>query len=294
MLLDIGEIIKQSALEIGLEEPSGIIVSSTDVNVVKLLMYALVTGRELRSKYIFPQLKKTHSFITTGSGQYALPGDFFRMLSDTQWDRNNSRRVVGPLTDQAWNYYQYGIVTSNTRKRYQIFGTNLQSGQFFLSPDNTAGETISFDYLRHQWFFPKQWTAGESVTSGTTYRSNAGKIYLAQTTATTGATGPTHSTGTASDGTVSWLYVSTQTYGANQRFQADSDFPLLDHDLIQAGIVWRYQEKNGYDYGEAKKYYYEEADKRSIRMESAPLLSMSADSMGFLLNDDNLPDGNYG
>ena len=47
------------------------------------------------------------------------------------------------------------------------------------------------------------WASGVSVTAGD-YRTNGIRIYKATTTGTTGATAPTHTSGTVSDGAVSW------------------------------------------------------------------------------------------
>lgn len=52
-----------------------------------------------------------------------------------------------------------------------------------------------------------QWASGESITAGN-YRFNGIRIYQATTSGTTGATAPTHSSGTASDGGVTWSYVN--------------------------------------------------------------------------------------
>lgn len=69
------------------------------------------------------------------------------------------------------------------------------------------------------------WSAGLVVTSGQ-YVTNALKLYQSTGAGTTGATAPTHTTGTVSDGTVSWTYVdsffgtqrepSYNTVGTNQ------------------------------------------------------------------------------
>lgn len=50
------------------------------------------------------------------------------------------------------------------------------------------------------------WTVGEVVTSGV-YRVANNKRYVSSTSGTTGATAPSHTTGTVSDGGVSWTFV---------------------------------------------------------------------------------------
>lgn len=53
------------------------------------------------------------------------------------------------------------------------------------------------------------WGSGATVLKGE-LRSNSGNIYSAEAAGTTGATPPTHSSGSASDGTISWTFVSAQ------------------------------------------------------------------------------------
>jgi hypothetical protein len=50
-------------------------------------------------------------------------------------------------------------------------------------------------------------TSGEAVTTGTRRSANS-KVYQATNSGTTGVTTPSHSSGTASDGTVTWQYVA--------------------------------------------------------------------------------------
>lgn len=54
------------------------------------------------------------------------------------------------------------------------------------------------------------WATGVAITAGL-FRYNAGKIYEATSSGTTGATPPTHTSGTVSDGGVNWLYCNTTT-----------------------------------------------------------------------------------
>lgn len=51
------------------------------------------------------------------------------------------------------------------------------------------------------------WAAGQVIASNGVYRYYGLNLYVSTTSGTTGATPPTHTTGTVSDGTVSWRYV---------------------------------------------------------------------------------------
>jgi len=59
------------------------------------------------------------------------------------------------------------------------------------------------------YFGKTAWTTGEAAIVAGTVRKNASKVYVALGSGTTGATAPTHSSGTASDGTITWRYVGT-------------------------------------------------------------------------------------
>ncbi len=60
---------------------------------------------------------------------------------------------------------------------------------------------------------PAAWTTGQAVVAPV-IRSNNGKLYIARSNGTCGATAPTHTTPTAvSDGTVSWLYLGPAPSG---------------------------------------------------------------------------------
>jgi hypothetical protein len=63
---------------------------------------------------------------------------------------------------------------------------------------------------------PIAWATGQSITAIGTLRVNGGRLFQAATTGTTGATAPTHGTGTVSDGGVSWLYCDQHAHSHYQ------------------------------------------------------------------------------
>lgn len=62
------------------------------------------------------------------------------------------------------------------------------------------------------------WAVGQTILSINVWRTSAGKLYRATTTGTTGATAPTHTSGTASDGGVAWQYVCNTSSSEGIRF----------------------------------------------------------------------------
>jgi hypothetical protein len=290
--LAIDEIIKQCAIYVGLDEPTGTITTSTDKNIKKLLQFSLQTGKEIRDNYYDTNLKKNHEITLAASDdQYTLPDDFWRMIPGTLWDQSNSWRIFGPISDQDWNAFKHGIVSSLTRKRLRIFGYNPNSGEIYIDPVPGATETISFDYIRKQWFLPQDWAASTSYSSGDLVSSN-GNIYSSGSTATSGSTRPTGTT-THDDGTITWTYVSGQLYSdTSQQWLADTDFPIIDDDLITMGTIWRFLRREGLEYQDEKDEYYSELTRRFSRMETSEILSF-ADS-GLYQFVDNFPEGDYG
>lgn len=74
---------------------------------------------------------------------------------------------------------------------------------------------INSDYYR-----PKLWLPNTYYPSRTEVRASNGRYYVNATAGTSGATEPTHNTGSASDGSVTWNYVSKSTYeGQETQFQ---------------------------------------------------------------------------
>jgi hypothetical protein len=93
------------------------------------------------------------STLTTSSASinfltqdYALPSDFWKEVSDTNWDRTNHWRNLGPKTSQEWQWIQGGIISIGPRERYRILGNKLR---YFGAPSSPLN--IAFEYLSNSW-----------------------------------------------------------------------------------------------------------------------------------------------
>ena len=60
------------------------------------------------------------------------------------------------------------------------------------------------------------WASGQTISGAGIFRANAGKLYRSTGAGTTGVTAPTHTSGTVSDGAVSWLYLDTFVSSVNE------------------------------------------------------------------------------
>ena len=86
------------------------------------------------------------------------------------------------------------------------------------------------------------WASTTALGSSTTYgsktgwfRTNASKLYWTASGGTTGSTGPTHTSGTASDGSITWEYVCAVDYTSLSSWESAIPGTLVA-DVV--GIVW--------------------------------------------------------
>jgi len=174
-----------------------------------------------------------------GYGMYLSGG---QTTGDTLHIWNNGGdglKVVGPninlsnllLYENGGSNLVFGSTAYNVRAHGQLIAPNraantasasssnvyITSGADLITLDVTAeGDTYPTDVYadRTAWVTATAYTAGD-------YRVNANKLYKATTTGTSGATAPTHTTGSASDGTVTWEFQNG--YGLYGLVVADAD-----------------------------------------------------------------------
>ena len=132
-----------------LRELSGFEIPSSfydNTNLTARSCVALVSRemKTLERMYRWSQLITTHTFTTTdGTATYAMPTDFRAFSNLSQWDRTNSRALVGPASGAEWQWLKGDAAAGATIDRwFRIEGSNLV---IHPTPDVT-GDTIAFDY----------------------------------------------------------------------------------------------------------------------------------------------------
>lgn len=127
----------------GFEIPSSFYDNS---NLTARSCVALVSRemKTLERMYRWSELITTHTFTTTdGTATYAMPTDFRAFANLSQWDRTNSRALVGPASGAEWQWLKGDVTAGATIDRwFRIEGSNLV---IHPTPDVT-GDTIAFDY----------------------------------------------------------------------------------------------------------------------------------------------------
>ena len=94
--------------------------------------------------------------MTFAKQDYAMPTDFDRMISDTNWDRTNHWRNLGTKTSQEWQWLQGGIISVGPRERYRIYNNRLRIFQAL-----TSIYTFAFEYVSNYWVMSTGATAGD-------------------------------------------------------------------------------------------------------------------------------------
>ena len=238
--------------ELGQTPPASLV--STPTSQLQLRNIIEAQARQLRNQRTFPQQKKSYTFtVSSGVFKYALPEDYYSALMDTEWNDTLKLRNLGPTSDAAWTDRTKGLVTSSRETAFRIFGPdsnpNSAGGQFQINPTPTAGGTVlSFEYISKNLFLPKNWTPSTAGFTVGIYANANGNIYKvsAITTGTTGTTAPIHTTGTAVDGGVTWLYITA----AYENVILDTDLSLFDDDVMVPGVKCRYLKVKSLDYEE--------------------------------------------
>jgi hypothetical protein len=112
----------------------------------------------------------------------------------------------GGITFTAW---ATGVAVAAGATRFNagnMYFTAAGGTTGATAPTHTTGTvsdgTVSWTYIEG---FPL-WASGQAVAANT-YRINGGNLYATLAGGTTGATAPTHTTGSVSDGGVAWIYI---------------------------------------------------------------------------------------
>lgn len=132
-----------------LKELSGFELPSSfydNTNLTARACVALVT-REMKSlerEHRWVELITTHTFTTTnGTAYYALPSDFRAFANLSQWDRTNSRRLVGPASGAEWQWLKGDVAAGATIDRW----FRVEGARIYIHPTpSVTGDTIAFDY----------------------------------------------------------------------------------------------------------------------------------------------------
>ena len=157
-------IINNAADRIGIPHPSAVVLS-TDQQALRLLGYANQEGKELARKYDWQVLTKEVTFsstataVQTDSGATVVPTDFDRIKDGTFYNRTEKREVYGPLSPEEWQY------SASVVSRVFVEAFRFRGDQLLMTPGDTSGDTIAFEYLSKKWVVQADGTATAAWTA---------------------------------------------------------------------------------------------------------------------------------
>lgn len=267
------------------------VINNTEQNVIFMLTSLELAGKAVRDSYAWPELEKEYTFdLATSTASYALPADLNYKIFETEWDRDNTWPLIGPLDPQEWQYRKSGISNVVPRKMFRIKG--YADKQFFVHPTPDSGDdgaTLVFEYSSKTWCRPKTWAASTAFAAGT-YCFYNGNIYSTVAGGTTGSTPPTHTTGSASDGVVTWVY----TLASFETFNLDTDEIILDQELVIGEAIWRFKREKGLPYDELAQESQMALTQAVTDLKGAGIIDHGTPSANSrVVGWGSIPDGNF-
>jgi hypothetical protein len=216
------------------------VTTSTETTTKQLRTMVQRISREMSDKYPWPVMYAAGSItLVNGQAQYQLPAAFSFYQYNTFWNQSTRWRILGPMTPQEYaEIIGYGLNTT-VYQRFQLRG--ISNDQLLISPTPTAsGDTIIFEYIAERSVRPRTWTTATLYVANS-YTFYNGNYYQTTAGGTTGATPPTHTSGSVSDGGVTWTYYS----GIYNEFLADTDVSILNEKTLELGVLERFAEIHG-------------------------------------------------
>lgn len=135
-------------------------------------MVAIVNraGRELSRMPWQYQIRDVEVSVSSTS-LYALPSDFYQLISNTGWNGSGTEPLIGPVTNQEWQYFQNAVANTGIYYRFRIYVQVTNSGpvqRLNVDPVLSAGATaISFTFNYHT----DHWVVDSSATTTTAWSS---------------------------------------------------------------------------------------------------------------------------
>lgn len=221
------------------------VIGSNDTTTKQLLALLQTVNEDVMEAYNWPGLMRSTTItLVTGQAQYDVAADFSFHHYDTFWNQSTTWQLYGALSNQEYaDINGYGL-DSTVPAKFLIRG--IVNKKIEISPVPTAsenGEVVYYLYHSARYVKPITWAAGLSFTSGDycIYNNN---YYISETTGTSGATPPIHTTGSVTDGTITWLY----TNNAYRTFIDDTDGTILPQRIIEQGLLEAYNDQKGLTY----------------------------------------------
>lgn len=256
------EVIDEFCDRINQPRESTIVGSSAPAALQYLSLFKFINKKLLEQPSGWTQLKRIYQFTTqTGVANYQLPGDFHRLLAGTQWGVTNQVPLAGPLSNAELAFQTYGVSFTSPYAAFQINGaqgyifstsfyTKRSQGYFQISPpgpDDATENVIAYTSSNYVW--PQNWAPNTAYVQGD-IRTGINNIYYCLLPGTSGTDRLHATSGEIADGTTEWT-----VYHEPYPITADTDFVLLDEELIVEGLRWAWYQSKKQSYEDLKRQW---------------------------------------
>ena len=301
-------LIGQACGELGLDVPTQIIGNS-DTTATIMYYLALRSGKEIlesaKSNSGWQALRAEWAFQTAASG--TITG-IFASGSNVITGVSSTAAVTAGMQVVAYGYCNYPTtVTSVTSTTITMSATAIATSSSAISfycgqdayplPQDMDWQTTQTYWDRaYRWqllgpLSPQEWQVLKSGISPTgprrRFRIMNNLFYLDPVPAQAG------NIEAYEYNSQNWVQSAAGT--AQSTLLADTDYSLLDDDLIIFGLKWRFKQRSGLDYTQEQKDYDDCLERKLARDGGSRNLPLNSSASGVrLLNNSNTPDTGYG
>lgn len=244
------------------------VAASNEVTTKQLRTMCNRVVNEMADQYPWPVLYASGSItLVNGQKNYELPAAFSWYHYQTFWNQSTRWRVLGPMSPQMYAEARGFGLNPTIYQRYQIRG--ISNATFMIDPTPTAGndgDVIIFEYIADRPVRPATWIASTSYAANA-YTFYNGNYYTTTAGGTSGSTPPTHTSGSASDGGVTWAYYN----GPYKEFLADGDVCVFNEKTLELGVLERFAEIHGLD--NVQKRYERQLHEDYARQQNGPQIN---------------------
>lgn len=146
--------------------PPSTFIGNTGQDARRMVAIVNRAGRQL-SRMPWQYLIRDATVSISGTAIYSLPSDYYQHISNTGWNNSGTDPLVGPITNQEWQYFQNAVASTGIYYRFRIFVQVTNSGptqRLQVDPVNSA-TAISFVFNYHT----DHWVASASATTTTAW-----------------------------------------------------------------------------------------------------------------------------
>lgn len=148
MTLSVLEICQEALEEIGVDPPSSL-TAGGDLGA-QLLAIANSTGRDIAKRGDWQALRTEGTFTTAATetqvSSIVTSYPYLRRIVDnTMFNRTQQKRVIGPMSPQAWQRLKSDAATPATNVWY------LRGNAILFPGTPTASESCYFEYIDKRW-----------------------------------------------------------------------------------------------------------------------------------------------